>query len=910
MAGGLTLALSNALTGLNVNQQALSVLSQNIANVNTPGYSRQILSLQSVYLDGQGGAGVSIGDITRRVDAYLAKSVQGQTSVSGLAGVLNDYNTRIQLFIGQPGSQNSVDSSVNSFFNALHSLAQSPEDSTLQRTMVNSGTQLATQIQHLAFSLRDLQFQSDQDIATAVNTLNDDLGNIADLNTTISNAQAVGRSTAELEDRRDVLLKDVAQYININTFTRGNGSINITTTNGISLLDENRYRFSYSPASSADTFTNGSGLAALTLQQLDGNGNFTGPVINVVSAGLPADVTSIFSSGKLQGLLQLRDNDLPHMLAQLDTLAGAIRDQVNAIHNLGSGFPGANSLTGTRLVSGQDFSDWGGSVRIALLDSNGQPIDSPYVDEVDGVPPLTLDLSQLNSGSGAGSPTVQGIIDAINQYYGIPQNKVELGALNNIQLVSDNVNLPGVPPQFNFDFDLNNLSDSATNFYITGVQVLDNTAADITSLTASVPTVALDAASTYTTSAGSSTVTITAAAAHGLSNGDVVYLSNPGGPVDGIPGANLSGFFTISGVTATTFNITAGSNAAAGMVTGVAAQTATPPYAQAAAGGSTRTSGNGIITADLSGNSSSPFYTILVDMAVDDGLGNISTSQVRYVINNNQTSIMNAHFAAQSATNDGTIVAPQGGFNQPLLTAKLVDANGVELPRVAGRYTSLEGGYLQIAAGNSSHSIAIDSLDSIERGHPNDSPPNLGTSRGFSHYFDLNDFFVSNATTISGDTIANSALNLAVSTRLTSDPALVSLGVLTRSGSSTSGALVPFTYERNSGDNTIVQRMGDLGTAIVSFAAAGGLGATSKSFSSYAGQIIGAAAANAATAKNNHTNAETLLDGFNQQASALSGVNLDTELANTVIYQNAYAASARIITVANTLFDTLLQSFG
>ena len=106
-----------------------------------------------------------------------------------------------------------------------------------------------------------------------------------------------------------------------------------------------------------------------------------------------------------------------------------------------------------------------------------------------------------------------------------------------------------------------------------------------------------------------------------------------------------------------------------------------------------------------------------------------------------------------------------------------------------------------------------------------------------------------------------------------------------------------------------MQRLADLGLSSTLFAAAGDLSQTTQSFSAYAAQIIGAAASGAVTAKTNATNAQSLLDGFSQRSSSISGVNLDTELANTVIYQNAYAASARVITVANELFDTLLSSF-
>jgi len=158
--------------------------------------------------------------------------------------------------------------------------------------------------------------------------------------------------------------------------------------------------------------------------------------------------------------------------------------------------------------------------------------------------------------------------------------------------------------------------------------------------------------------------------------------------------------------------------------------------------------------------------------------------------------------------------------------------------------------------------------------------------------------------------VAGSALNMQVEQRLQQNPGLLSLGQLSQSSQSVDPNAPPnYTYQLNAGDNSVIQSLSALSTASVNFAAAGGLGATSQSFSGYAGQIIGAASTNAATASTNSTNATTLLDGYTQQASSISGVNLDTELANTVIYQNAYAASARVITVADTLFQTLLASF-
>lgn len=905
---GLSVTLHNALTGLNVNQQQLSVLSQNIANANTQGYSKQVAQQDSVYLDGQ-GQGVSIAEITRKIDDYLTQAVQRQGSILSSTEVLNDFSTRIQLLMGNPGNRNSIDSYINTFYNTVQSLSQTPQNTTLQQTAVNAGVSLADQVSDLAASLRDLQFQADQDIAVAVGSVNVSLKRVAELNELIAGNVSLGKSVAELEDRRDNTVREIGKYINISTFTQSNGNLSATTGNGVTILDNSAYRLLYNPVASAASFSDGSSLGAITIARIGDNGVASGVPVTLANAGVPENIASVFTSGAIAGLMEMRDRQIPSIIAQLDTMASVLRDQFNAVHNAGSGYPGANSLTGTRPLFAQQINQWAGQARIAVLDSNGQPVTSPYADESHGYAPLTLNLEKMDSLSGVGNPSVQSIIDAINQYYGVPQNKMQLSNLNNIQMVSDSESLPSTPPKFNFDFNLNNISGSAASFFVTNIAVKNNNGVDITSVTSTIPTVSLDPATTYITSAGSSAVTISTAGTHSLSNGQTVFLSTPpGGPYDGIPAASLGGYFTVRNVSANTFEIDVGTAAQAGTTSGVAGMTARPPYAQASPGGDTRSRDSGVISADLTADPASPFYTISVSIGVDNGSGVIQTSVVSYRVNNQQPNALNKIIGVESMTGSGRIVIPT--TTRPLAVAMLVDAQGKELPKVNGAYTNQESGYLKIIAGTSDSTIAIDSLDSRELGNPTVSPIIPGSNRGFSHYFNLNDFFVSNAPINTGDTTPGSAMNMAVSAHLRNDPSLFSLGRMIRSPNASNPMAPPnYTYQLNPGDNSIVTRLSVLSSTTFAFSAAGGLGATTQTFSGYTGQIIGSAATNAVTAKTNFTNASALLDGYNENASAISGVNLDAELANTIIYQNAYSASARVITVANQLFEVLLNSF-
>ena len=901
----LSLALNNALTSLNVNQRNLSILSHNLSNANTEGYSRQITNQGAIYLDGI-GSGVKISSITRKVDIYLQRSVREKSADVGQTETINDYLERAQILMGQPGLQNSIDSRVEGFFNSLQRLAESPELPSIRANSVSNGVTLAREISSLALGLNELRYQADHDIASGVNDANNVLSRLHTLNIAIARAFALGNTTVGLEDERDLELKKLSGYMDVQTYYKENGEVGIYTSNGVPLLEENQYRLYYTPSNSVDVFNLNGTLNALKVIRLDDAGNYTDTSYDLATAGTSSRVTTVLTAGKFKGLLDLRDGLFPDITNQLDNLASVVRDEVNRVHNQGSGYPGANSLTGTRAINATEQYEWSGSVRIAVLDQSGNPVPSGYDDEPNGLRPLTLDLSQLNSGQGNGKPTMQTIINEINAHFGTPQGKASVGLLNDIRLISNNDTLPGPLQQFNFDFELDNLTGTRGEFWVTGVTVLDDTAANITSVTSTIPQVPLDAAATYQTSFASNTVTIGLTPPHTLQNGDRVYLTPPAGAVDGIPAPELGGFFTVSNVTIDSFDIVTNTGAlVGGTFAGAPGATAYPRYDTAEAGEISRTNDAGTFTADLVGNPFSDYYDISVQVGSLDDNGAVVTSTITYRVANNLTNLRNDHYSAQSVTGAGTLVP--ANTNLTSLRAILVDDNGNELSQTNGQYVD-DPGFLKLVTGLSTYYVSIDELDSRQLGLPNDSPPVAGTNRGFSHYFELNNFFTSNASSATGDTIAGSAVNMAVESRITANPNLITTGTLTRSNQPADPTALPnWTYSRFSGDNDAIQALARLGISNLSFAAAGSLSFVSGTPGTYAGQILGLAASVASTADSRLKDNQILLEGFEARSDAISGVNLDEELANTIIYQNSYAASARIVTVVNAMFDELVN---
>jgi len=184
-----------------------------------------------------------------------------------------------------------------------------------------------------------------------------------------------------------------------------------------------------------------------------------------------------------------------------------------------------------------------------------------------------------------------------------------------------------------------------------------------------------------------------------------------------------------------------------------------------------------------------------------------------------------------------------------------------------------------------------------------------GSGLGFSGYFGLNNFFKTNSQTSTGDSVQNSAINLVVNDKIKNNPALIATGKLTLSGQPSDTSAAPnYTYKISAGDNSVSSKLADLATSIASFAASKGMAASSTTFVQYAGQIISFAATSSKNAQITLSDSQALLDGFTKKAADVSGVNLDQELANTVIYQNSYSASARVITVVGKMFDDLIAS--
>ena len=198
MTAALTVAMRSSLSGMQVNQTALSVTSNNISNANTDGYTRKIPQLETRLVAGEAG-GVQVSDVTRKVSEFLIRDLRDQMSQNGMASVLDQYYSNTQNMFGQPESSSSISATINDLANRLQALSVDPGSPNAQQDAVNSALAVTRQINQMASSVQDLRMEANQEIDTLVTRANTLLSNIQELNVEISHNLNTGRPYGDLQ---------------------------------------------------------------------------------------------------------------------------------------------------------------------------------------------------------------------------------------------------------------------------------------------------------------------------------------------------------------------------------------------------------------------------------------------------------------------------------------------------------------------------------------------------------------------------------------------------------------------------------------------------------------------------------------------------------------------------------------
>lgn len=354
----LSTALNAAVSGLKANQSAVDLAARNIANATTEGYTRKTVG-QSNALAGGEGIGVSVRAAVREVDNYLFGQLQRSSGVNAKLEVRSEFLTRVDQMFGTPDSETSIASYVTRLGTAFQDLATTPESTVTREATLAAAEELTVELNRLSDEIQQMRRETERRLEDAVSQANGALAKIHDLNLKISANQA--GSVADLQDERDMAVRELASLMDIRTVEREGGRISVFSNGGNLLLDTQPAKLSFDehPTLNASSFYNSDpalrGVGTVTLQ---------------VGGSAPIDLLrdGTIREGKIAGLVDMRDKTLVEAQSQLDEIA----------HNL------AKSMSETTVTSAAVAGPPAGfDVDIAAL-QNGDSINLTYTETPGG----------------------------------------------------------------------------------------------------------------------------------------------------------------------------------------------------------------------------------------------------------------------------------------------------------------------------------------------------------------------------------------------------------------------------------------------------------------------------------------------------------------------------------------------
>jgi flagellar hook-associated protein 1 FlgK len=289
-------ALSIATGGLaNINRQ-MAVVSQNVANASTPGYSVEVSTQQSLTADGE-GLGVRSGPAIRTIDTALqAETFSQNATVAGLQTRQNALQA-IDAVQGTPGQGGDIASLLGNLQDQFSTLLNSPDNLAQQRQVVSAATSVAQGINALSAAYTSQRQTAQQSIAAGVTTLNTTLNTIGGLSDQIVELKAGGQSIADLENQRDSAVASLSQLLDVKALEQPSGDLLIITQSGLTLPTHGASALSISDA----TMQPASAAPAIMLRGVD--------------------VTTRMQGGQIGANVTLRDTTMPTDQAELDQLS-------------------------------------------------------------------------------------------------------------------------------------------------------------------------------------------------------------------------------------------------------------------------------------------------------------------------------------------------------------------------------------------------------------------------------------------------------------------------------------------------------------------------------------------------------------------------------------------------------------
>ncbi len=319
---GLNVGLEIAKKALSAYQLALSVYGNNIANVETPGFSRRrpdLMERQAADLTvGRIGLGVDVESVSRMRDKLLDDTYRRQNATSGRYESMEWTFSEIETILGEP-SDLGLGSAISDFWNAWQELANQPESRTARQVVADSAVAFSRTLNSLDSRLGQVRSNLDNEITAMVAQVNSLATRIAELNGAVVRGEVTGEEMCDLRDVRDRLIDELSCLVDVRVFEREDGSASVVM--GSEALVERTNTVRLGVASESD------GRMAVSQVTLGNGARVVRP-----------------TGGKLSALLEMRDTTIPRYVARLDEIARAIVENVNATHRSGYGLNGQTGV--------------------------------------------------------------------------------------------------------------------------------------------------------------------------------------------------------------------------------------------------------------------------------------------------------------------------------------------------------------------------------------------------------------------------------------------------------------------------------------------------------------------------------------------------------------------------------------
>jgi flagellar hook-associated protein 1 FlgK len=325
----LNLLFDIARTALSTSQKGITVAGHNVANLNTPGYSRQeaIVTERPPINGAPGmvGTGVKAVAIRRYVDQFINRQLTSSEQDLGRLSVSQDELSRLQNLFKDSNNE-GVAARLNDLFQGLQDVATNPSDSASRSVLLANAAQLSASLNQAAADLKTSEQSLNFQVKQTVTEINGLAKQIAQLNDQIVTAEVTGQHANDLRDQRDAAVNELAERIDVTAIESKEGALSVFVAQGQVLVESGTVR----------------SLAAVEDPANDGLLS-----VGYLTGGIrPLSIDALISNGRMRALLDLRDKTVHDMQDAFDRLAATLVREVNKVHRQGFGLDG---------TTGKDF---------------------------------------------------------------------------------------------------------------------------------------------------------------------------------------------------------------------------------------------------------------------------------------------------------------------------------------------------------------------------------------------------------------------------------------------------------------------------------------------------------------------------------------------------------------------------